>query len=134
MPVGDRSYGARHDRAGRHADLPRIAEMIRADIAFARTFSVFGSPTEVALRSPIRDAPEGISYSVETPSFGRIVITVEGVPPGWGRATEDESVSPELQALADELAEIMNSYNRDGSDVGKRFFGSVRIGDVTLVW
>ncbi|QIS13595.1 hypothetical protein [Nocardia arthritidis] len=131
-----RIYGARFDRAGRHADLERIVEMIRADIVFARTFSAPGAPTELALISPLRDCPEEISFSVEAPFDGRIVITIEGVPQAWGwtRDSGVDSVSPRLQALADELAEILNGYNYDGADVGKRFFGSVRVGDVTLVW
>ena len=135
-PVGDRVYGGKYDRAGRHASLPRIVELIYADIAFAQTFSATGLPTELAVHSPIRDAPTEITYAVESPCDGTIVITIGAVPEGWGWNREGgvESVSPALEALADELAEIMNRYNRDGSDVGKRFFGTVRALGVTLAW
>ncbi|WP_031938075.1 hypothetical protein [Prescottella defluvii] len=134
--VGDRVYGGRYGHAGRHASLPRIVELIDADIAFARTFTRPGSAAEVAVYSPLRDAPAEVTYAVDSPSDGTIVITIEAVPAGWGWDREDgvETVSPALQALADELAEIMNRYNRDGSDVGKRFFGTVRAQGVTLVW
>ncbi|WP_280390430.1 hypothetical protein [Nocardia brasiliensis] len=131
-----RSYGARHGRGGRHADLPRIVEMIRADIDFAQRFTVPGEAAELELRSPIRDAPAGITYSVESPSYGRIVIGIEGVPLewGWSRADGIETVAAALHELAAALADVMDSYNRDGPEVGKRFFGSVRVHDVTLVW
>ncbi|WP_067862797.1 hypothetical protein [Nocardia shimofusensis] len=135
--VAGRVYGARFARAGRHADLERIVEMIREDIVFARTLSASESPTELALVNPIRDAPSDIYYNVEAPFYGRIVITLENVPREWGWVLDDwgmESVSPKLQALADELAEILDAYNYGGTDVGKRFFGNVKVGDLTLVW
>lgn len=110
--------------------------MIRADLAFARTFSAPGLPTELDVSNPIRDAPSEITYSVDTPSYGRIVITIEAVPPAWGWVYDNgvAAASPALQALAAELAEIMDAYNHDGRDTGKRFFGGVRTGDATLVW
>jgi hypothetical protein len=40
--------------------------------------------------------------------------------------------SPALRALGDELADIMGSYNYDGTDIGKRFFGKVRAQRETL--
>jgi hypothetical protein len=133
-PAGDRVYGARYGRIGRHMSLAGIADMVRADIAFLQDFSTPRLPAELALRSPVREAPAGISYSVESPFDGSIVITVEGVPHEWGWVEQDglEIVSPALQALADELAEIMNGYNHDGADIARRFFGSVRVGGVTL--
>jgi hypothetical protein len=42
--------------------------------------------------------------------------------------------SPALRALADAPADVMNSYNHDGPDVGSRFFGTVRAEGKTLVW
>ncbi|NEW36837.1 hypothetical protein GV791_30410, partial [Nocardia cyriacigeorgica] len=50
--VGDRTYGNRHHRVGRHADLHRIADMIRDDIVLARaTFAPRPAhPGEPALR------------------------------------------------------------------------------------
>ncbi|RZL80441.1 MAG: hypothetical protein EOP32_17010 [Rhodococcus sp. (in: high G+C Gram-positive bacteria)] len=134
---GDRTYGARHDRVGRHAGLSRIADMIRDDIALLRV--VFSTPTppgQLAVSDPIGDAPPGITYAVETPHDAGIVITIDGVPPDWGWVSEGgiETVSPALRALADELAELMNGYNRDGTDIDRRFFGSVRVRGETLVW
>jgi hypothetical protein len=32
------------------------------------------------------------------------------------------------------LARIMNAYNHDGTDTGRRFFGKVRAGDTTQIW
>ncbi len=135
--AGDRSYGSRYWRVGRHASLDSVAELIRADIALARVvFSNAGAPGEVAVSSPIADAPAEIDYIVETPYFGTIVITINGIPYEWGWVTEDgiETVSPALRALADELTDIMNAYNHDGSDIDKRFFGKVRAGGATLVF
>ncbi|MBF6285669.1 hypothetical protein [Nocardia cyriacigeorgica] len=136
--VGDRTYGNRHHRVGRHADLHRIADMIRDDIVLARaTFAPRPAhPGEPALRDPIGDAPPQITYTVDTPHHGCIDITIDNVPPEWGWVREDgiDLISPALQALADELADLMNGYNHDGSDIDKRFFGRVRIPDLTLVW
>lgn len=133
---GDRDYGRRYNRVGRHARLPAIAEMIGQDIAFARIFTIPQHHAEIVERSPIRDAPEGISYSVSTPWVGKIIVTIEGVPPEWGWTSDCgiEYPSSALLELADEVAEIMNSYNHDGSDIGKRFFASVRVPERTLIW
>lgn len=136
-PVGDRSYGARYSRVGRHASLDSVAEMVRADIALARVvFAAAGLPGEVALSSPIADAPAGITYSVETPYFGTIIVSIDGIPEDWGWVRTDgiETISPALQALADEVTDIMNAYNHDGSDIDKRFFGKVRARGETLVF
>lgn len=131
----DRSYGARYDRAGRHADLDELAELIRADIAFARVvFAEGAQPGELAVSDPIRDAPAEVTYTVTGLSNeNSIVITIDDVPPHWGWGSAD-TVTPALQALADELAAIMNSYNHEGESIGKRFFARVRAGNVTLVW
>lgn len=135
--VAGRVYGARFARAGRHADLERIVEMIREDIVFARTLSASESSTELALVNPIRDAPSDIYYSVEAPYYLRIVIPLENVPREWGWVVDEwglENISPKLQALVDELAEILEDYNCGGTDVGKRFFGNVKVGGITLIW
>jgi hypothetical protein len=110
--------------------------MICEDIALARTFAMPDGPDVVDTRSAIRAAPVQIKYSVETPAHGRIMITIEGVPHDWGWVQRDgvEIVSPELQLLADELAELMNDYNYDGTDTNRRFFGNVRVPGTTLVW
>ncbi|WP_235916646.1 hypothetical protein [Antrihabitans cavernicola] len=129
VPSDDRNYGSRHSRVGRHASLSRIADMIRDDIALARVvFS--GAAGAIAVTDPIGDAPTQIVYRVETPFDAEIVVAIDGVPEDWGWS--DGVVSPALQALADELAAIMNSYNHDGAVVGKRFFGRVRAGNETL--
>jgi len=134
---GDRTYGARHDRVGRHAGLSRIADMIREDIAHARVmFPAATTSGQVAVNDPIADAPRGISFTVETPHDASIDITIRGVPRDWGWDGADgvETVSAVLGALSGELAEIMNGYNRNGSDIEKRFFGRVRVGSETLEW
>lgn len=136
-PIGDRTYGNRHHRVGKHADLPAVAEMIRADIALARV--MFAPQTrlgEPAVRDPLGDAPVQIEISVDLPHHGCIDITIDNVPREWGWVVEDgiERVSSQLQELATELAEIMNGYNFDGSDIAKRFFGRVRVPELTLVW
>ncbi|MBF6066295.1 hypothetical protein IU500_31655 [Nocardia terpenica] len=132
----DRRYGARHGRGGRHAGLALIAELVREDIDFARAFATPRLPAELALCSPIRDAPATIAYRVDTPFDGRIVVTIDGVPREWGWVLEDgiELVSPALRALADEVAEIVDAYNHEGTDIDRRFFASVRVGDETLIW
>ncbi|MFE7415774.1 hypothetical protein [Rhodococcus sp. NPDC057529] len=134
---GGRRFGARHDRVGRHAGLSRIADMVREDIALARVVvSTETLPGRPALIDPIRDAPPGITYAVETPHDAGIVITIDGVPRDWGWVSEGgiETPSAELRVLADELAELMNGYNRHGTDGEKRFFGRVRVHGQTLVW
>ena len=140
-PSADRTYGARYDRVGRHAGLEQVCEMIRADIALARTFAMYDRSDVLDARavdahSAIRDAPVQVTYSVETPMHGRIVITIDGVPRDWGWVTRDgvEIVSPELQTLAELLADLMNDYNHDGTDTNRRFFGNVRVLDATLIW
>ncbi|MGW6376952.1 hypothetical protein ACWFRB_12915 [Rhodococcus sp. NPDC055112] len=134
---GDRADGARHDRVGRHAGLSHIADAIRDDIAFARVaFATATVPGQPAVHDPIRDAPPGITYLVETPHDAGVVITIDDVPRVWGWVSEDgiETVSPALRALADELAGIMDGYHRGGADAERRFFGSVRVSGETLVW
>ncbi|RDI18905.1 hypothetical protein DEU38_1192 [Rhodococcus sp. AG1013] len=73
---------------------------------------------------------------METPHDANIDITIRGVPRDWGWDGEGgvETVSAALRALAGELAEIMNGYNRNGSDIEKRFFGRVRVDGQTLEW
>ncbi|MEE2059979.1 hypothetical protein [Rhodococcus artemisiae] len=135
--AGDRTYGQRHHRVGRHADLTRIAEMVREEIALARlVFSTPGQPGLPAESDPIADAPAGIVYTVSTPHDSEVVITLENVPQAWGWVSEYgvETASSALRALVDELADLLNGYNRDGVEIGKRFFGRVRVGDRTLVW
>lgn len=133
---GDRTYGARHDRVGRHASLSRIADMIREDIGLARVMFPATTSELVAVHDPIGDAPPGISFTVETPHDAGIDITIRGVPRDWGWDSEDgvETFSAALRALAGQLAEIMNGYNRSGSGIEKRFFGRVRVGSETLEW
>ncbi|MEV6773637.1 hypothetical protein AB0N05_33890 [Nocardia sp. NPDC051030] len=127
-PVGDRTYGDRYDRVGRHASLPRIADMIGEDIALARIFTI-PEPGDLAEASAVRDAPASITYTVETPYDGSILITIDGVPKDWGWVSEHgiETVSPALEHLTAQLDDIMNAYNRDGTDIARRFFGQVRI-------
>jgi hypothetical protein len=132
-----RNYGARYHRAGRHAQLSRIADMIREDIAIAGdAFPAMGLPDDIAPCDPIADAPAEIKYSVETPFDGSILITIDNIPREWGRVRESgiDRVSPALRALGDELADIMENYNYDGTDIGKRFFGNVRAQGETLRW
>lgn len=109
--------------------------MIRDDLAFVRV--VFADAPQLpecepAVVDPIRDAPEEITYSVVgLPQENSIEITIEGVPPEWGGGA---GVSPQLQRLADELVDLLNSYNHDGEVIGKRFFARVRTPHETLVW
>lgn len=128
-----RSYGTRHDRAGRHASLAEIAEMIGQDIALERVLPDPGAPGELLAHSPLREAPATLTYTVE-PAPGSIVVTIGDIPPGWGMREDLETPGPALQSLAEALARIMNAYNHDGADTGRRFFGRVRAGDTTLIW
>jgi len=111
--------------------------MIRDDIALARVVSSTSTlPGQLAAPDPIGDAPPGITYTVETPHDAGIVVTINGVPPDWGWVSVGgcEAISPALRALADELAELMDGYSHDGANVGRRFFGRVRVGGEVLVW
>lgn len=134
---GDRVYGSRHDRVGRHTGVQRVADMIRQDIALARSVarhgSEFGGP---AVGDPVGDAPTEITFDVYTRDSNSIVITIKDVPLQWGWVTEMgvSVVSDALRALAHELADIMNAYNHDGSDIEKRFFGWVRTESEILSW
>ncbi|MFE3187881.1 hypothetical protein ACFXHA_02670 [Nocardia sp. NPDC059240] len=124
--VGDRSYGARHDRPGRHASLSRIAEMIREDLALARVFAEAAVPGELVTRNAVRDAPAPVGYRVDTPFDAGIRIVVEGVPRAWGWPdgyTESEA----LRELVAEVTDIMNAYNHDGSDIDRRYHGHVEV-------
>lgn len=111
--------------------------MIREDISFARNvFATTDDPGGLATLDPIGDAPSQIRYEVDAPYDAGIVITVSSVPRTWGWTHDHgmDMVSPTLQALADELAEIMNGYNHDGQDITKRFYGKVLVDGQTLVW
>lgn len=132
-----RVYGTRHARVGRHAGLDQIVEMIREDIVLARSvFSTDASMDDLALADPIGDAPREIRFDVDTPFDSQIVVTLKSVPDEWGWKQEGgvSLVSPALQALANELAVFINSYNHEGSDIAKRFFGKVCAGGETLAW
>ncbi len=129
-PVGDRSYGARYGRVGRHTSLAGIADAIRADLEYGRPDMATGPA--VAVLDRIAQAPAGIRYVVEASNEAGLVIRIENVPAEWG--WHDDRVSPQLQELADAVAELMNGYNRTGSDIGTRFFGVVRAGSDTLAW
>ncbi|MTE14204.1 hypothetical protein [Nocardia aurantiaca] len=123
--TGDRCYGARHDRPGRHASLSRIAEMIGEDIALARILTLPDGDGDLVTRSALRDAPDRLTYIVETPYDAGILITVGNIPPGW--ATDADGFdSSALRALVEELTDLMNAYNHDGSDIAGRFIGRVR--------
>ena len=65
--------GRRSSRVGRHAGAAHIADMIRADIAFARLVAT-AEPGSVAVRDPIADAPESMTFHVETPHDAGIVV------------------------------------------------------------
>ncbi|MFC4125099.1 hypothetical protein [Nocardia rhizosphaerae] len=132
----DRVYGARHDRPGRHASTASIVESVRADIAFARRFTVVGGPDELTEHSQLAAAPAELTVAVDTPFADQIVVTIDDIPPAWGWAADEfdrTAASADLRSLADELAEIIDSYNRDGTDVGPRFVRTVRAGRTVLV-
>ncbi|APA98813.1 hypothetical protein [Nocardia seriolae] len=124
--AGDRSYGQRHSRGGRHAGLSRLADMIREDIALARVFADAAVPGELAARNAIRDAPEGITYTVDTPFDAGIRILVAHVPPTWGWSGPGVE-SEALRLVRAELADIMAAYDHDGGDIGQRFHGRVEV-------
>ncbi|WP_194818072.1 hypothetical protein [Nocardia sp. XZ_19_385] len=131
----DRTYGERHRRLGKHADLSAIADMVRDDIALARSVHVTpGSPGELAPVDPLADAPTQLSFMVGTTNPGAIDITIDDIPPAWGWTDSTETPTPALQSLATELAEILNSYNHTGPGLPPRFFGRIRAGDRTLIW
>ncbi|MGW0042362.1 hypothetical protein [Rhodococcus sp. NPDC003348] len=134
---GGPDRGAGHGRVGRHAGLAHIADLIRGDIALARSVFTANTPDGLpAVADPIGNAPPGITLAVETPHDAGIVITIDGVPEHWGWVNDGgiETVTPALRTLADELASVMNAYNRDDAEGGRRFFGRVRVRDTTLVW
>ncbi|WP_067686695.1 hypothetical protein [Nocardia jejuensis] len=127
VPAGDRTYGARHDLPGRHASVSRIAEMIREDLTLARLRTPAGHQDDLAAPDPIRDAPAAISYTVDTLYDTGIVLTVHGVPAAWGSSDDYGTASPALNALITCLEALANAYNRDGSDIEKRYFTTVRV-------
>lgn len=111
--------------------------MIREDISLARAnISAAGKPGDLAAPDPIGDAPAEIEFEVDAPYDAGIVITIRSVPNSWGwqRDSGIDVVTPALQALAEELVEIMNSYNHNAKDVTRRFFGRIRVDSQTLVW
>ncbi|MGV9838820.1 hypothetical protein ACWDUL_32110 [Nocardia niigatensis] len=123
--AGDRSYGARHDRPGRHASLSRIAEMIGEDIALARVLTFPDGDGDLATRSALRDAPEQLTFTVETPYDAGILLTVANIPRDWA-SDADGFDSAALRGLVEELTDLMNAYNHDGTDIARRFLGRVR--------
>ncbi|MEV6061731.1 hypothetical protein ACIGO9_26005 [Nocardia asteroides] len=134
--AADRVYGARHDRPGRHASTASIVESVRDDIAFARTFAVVGGPGELTVHSPLAAAPAALTVSVSTPFADQIVVTIDDIPQDWGWESDEYdriAASEDLRRLAAELAEIIDSYNHDGADVGPRFFRTIRAQQTTLI-
>ncbi|MGW6425352.1 hypothetical protein ACWF82_21995 [Nocardia sp. NPDC055053] len=132
----DRVYGARHDRPGRHASTASIVESVRDDIAFARNFAVVGGPGELTVHSPLAAAPPELTVAVSTPFADQIVVTIDDIPPAWGWEPDEfdrTTATADLRRLADELAEIIDSYNHDGADVGPRFFRTIRAHETTLI-
>lgn len=132
----DRVYGSRHDRPGRHASTASIVESVREDIAFARDFAPSGAPGELTVHSPLAAAPAELTVAVSTPFADQIVVTIENIPVAWGWETDEFdriTATRDLRRLASELAEIIDSYNHDGSDVGPRFFRTIRAQQTTLI-
>ncbi|WP_278265151.1 hypothetical protein [Nocardia sp. AG03] len=132
----DRVYGARHDRPGRHASTSSIVESVREDITFARLFSIAGEPGELRVHSPLAAAPAEVTVSVSTPFADQIVVTIDDIPPEWGWESDEferTTATADLRGFAEELAEIIDSYNHDGSDVGPRFFRTIRAQQRTLL-
>ncbi|GAB2679595.1 hypothetical protein [Nocardia goodfellowii] len=130
-----RAYGTRHRRLGKHADLAAVAEMIRDDIALARTMSdTPAAPGDLAPVDPLGDAPAQLTFVVSTPHPGAIDITIDDIPQAWGWADSSGAPTAALQSLATELADILHSYNHSGADLPPRFFGRVRAGNRTLIW
>ncbi|MEV0063845.1 hypothetical protein [Nocardia sp. NPDC050718] len=132
----DRVYGARHHRPGRHASTASIVESVRDDIAFARTFAVVGGPGELTVHSPLAAAPAELTVAVSTPFADQIVVTIADIPPAWGWESDEfdrTTATADLRRLADELAEIIDSYNHNGADVGPRFFRTIRAQETTLI-
>ncbi|MVU82514.1 hypothetical protein GPX89_35450 [Nocardia sp. ET3-3] len=123
---GDRTYGARHDKPGRHASLSRIADMIREDLALARVFADAAVPGELVARSAIRDAPAQLTYTVDAPFDAGIRVSVAAVPRGWGWP-DGYTESPALRDLIAEVTDIMNAYNHDGTDIDQRYHGRVEV-------
>ncbi|MFC4377645.1 hypothetical protein ACFO5K_26545 [Nocardia halotolerans] len=135
--AADRVYGSRHHRPGRHASTVSIVESVRDDIAFARNFApVSSTPGTVTVHSPLAAAPTELTVLVSTPFADQIVVTIGDIPPEWGWETDEfdrVTASRDLRALADELAEIIDSYNHNGTDVGPRFFRTIRAQEKTLI-
>lgn len=132
-----RQYGSSHGRLGRHAGLEDVAEMIRHDLASARTERPCpAEPYGLATSDPVADAPTDIRFEVEARHDCEIVVTISCVPTAWGWQHDDgiDVHSPALCALVDDIAVIVNSYNHFGNDIMPRFFGRVRVEDRTVVW
>ncbi len=132
----DHRSGTRRDRLGRHVRIDGIVDAIRTDIAFARTVDLLPDGPDVVLHDPVRGAPEGVTFDVVADGESAIVVTIEAVPQswGWGNHAGVDVVSPELQAVADRIADVMNGYNDRGPGGVPRFFGRVRVPGHTLVW
>jgi hypothetical protein len=134
--VGGRRYGPWYDRAGRHASVDRIADLVRADIALVRAYCAVAPCGALVTQDPIAYAPEGVTFFVEPVGKYGIVVVIDGVPQDWGWVSEHgvHTASLALRELAGELADLMNAYNHDGGDIQRRFFPAVRAGIKTLVW
>ncbi|MFD4293596.1 hypothetical protein ACFWPA_17665 [Rhodococcus sp. NPDC058505] len=134
---GARRSGAGHTRAGRHVRLDVIADLIRDDLAAARA----GAPLPAAgpvldVHDPVRAAPGTVSYAVTVTGDVSLDVTIDGVPRAWGwtDAGGVDAVTPQLQTLAERVADVVNGHNTGGADGGRRFFLRVRVPEHTLVW
>lgn len=126
----------RRDGPGRHARIDVVADAIRTDIAVARMTRPASGDPGVVVHDPIPGAPDGVGYDVVADGDSVIVVTIESVPPDWGWVDDAgvATVSPELRALADRIADVVDGYNAVGTDGVPRFFGRVRVPGHTLVW
>ncbi|EME18790.1 hypothetical protein [Rhodococcus triatomae] len=124
------------DGLGRHVRIDGIVDAIRTDIAVARTLQPPSDGPEVLVHDAVRGAPEDVVFDVVADGDAAIVVTIDAVPPAWGWVDDAgvPDVSPELQGLADRIAELVNGYNHHGPDGTPRFFGRVRVPGRTLVW
>ncbi len=132
-------YGEKYDDVPRSCMTSVITKVIREEIKTIRKVAkkVAGDGS-VKLHDPIGDAPDGIKFSVTTPHYGSINITIRNIPDDWGWVRKDrygtghvdDWPSEALRTLGKGLRALANAYNHDNSDImtdyfDKRFFLSV---------
>lgn len=133
-------YGEKYDDVPRSCTTSVITKALREEIKTIRKVAKkVSSGAGIELHDPIGDAPAGIKFSITTPNYGSISITIRNIPDQWGWVQKDrynnghiaDWPSEALRTLGHALRDLANAYNHDNSDTMTDYFDKRFFLDVT---